>query len=86
VKAWFWAHEISKASTAYVNCVAYLPRESAFVTATSAGEVKLWAALECIPLGTINSTDWDPSKVTKYIKVARMQKAGAERVRDEKKA
>jgi len=56
------------------------------VTATSAGEVKIWAALECIPLGTVNSHNWDPEKITKYIKVSRLQKAGATRVKDEIKA
>ena len=45
----------------------FLDNENVFVTSTSAGEVKLWASLECIPLGTLNSKDWKPEKIDSYI-------------------
>jgi hypothetical protein len=64
---WFWAHMIAKDSIDYVHSVKFLDNENVFVTSTSAGEVKLWASLECIPLGTLNSKDWKPKKIDSYI-------------------
>ena len=68
VQKWFYAHVISKDSTNYVHSVKILDDENVFISSTSFGEVKIWASLECIPLGTLNSTDWKFDKIDKYIR------------------
>jgi len=67
VQMWFWAHVINKDSSDYVHSVQFLDDENVFVTATSSGEVKLWASLECISLGTLNSSDWNYKRIESYV-------------------
>ena len=45
----------------------FMPKDNIFITGTTDGEVKLWASLECIPLGTMNSENWDGARIKQYI-------------------
>jgi hypothetical protein len=64
---WFWAHQVNKDSTDYVQSVKFLDDENIFITSTCSGEVKLWASFECVPLGTLNSNDWKYEKISSYV-------------------
>jgi hypothetical protein len=38
-----------------------------YISATSSGEVKVWSAKECLPLGIINSPNWNITNMRSYI-------------------
>ena len=65
---WFQAHQECKTSHDYVNTVKFMPLERMWVTATTSGEVKLWSGYECLPLGQLNSDNWDIQKIKNHVR------------------
>jgi hypothetical protein len=68
----FRAHEIGKWESNYVQSVKYAQRAGIFISSTSSGEVKLWSVGKdytdcCLPLGKLNSKDWDGKKMLSYL-------------------
>lgn len=72
IKPWFAAHNIHKMETSFVVSVKYASHIKVFITATSKGEVKLWNnTTECECLGTLNSSNWDPSAIMNVVQNVR---------------
>ena len=65
---WFTAHTFSKTEPKYVNIVKYSQAGNMFITSTNFGEVKLWDNQQCIALGILNTHEFSPARVLKYIK------------------
>lgn len=51
----------------YVVTAKHAPNAHAFVTGTTAGEVRLWSDETCDPLGTLNAEDWDPQALQRQM-------------------
>ena len=50
----------------------YAKKAGVFASSTSSGEVKLWSVGDdskncCLPLGKLNSKDWDGVKILRYL-------------------
>ena len=73
VRSWFTAHTFSKTEPKYVNIVKYSSSGHMFITSTNFGEVKLWDNQQCQPLGMLNSHEFDPPRIMKYIKGSQEQ-------------
>lgn len=58
MRPWFSAHTISAIDSHYVSTVKLCKAAGVYVTATNKGEVKLWSAIDCEPVGTLNSKDY----------------------------
>lgn len=80
VRNWFTAHTLSKTEPQYVNIVKYSQAGSMFISSTNFGEVKLWDNQQCQPLGMLNTKDFDPPRIMKYIKHSKSQNDWADEV------
>jgi len=58
VRSWFTAHYISKSHPNYVNTVKFCRSAGLYVTGCSNGEVRLWNAIDCAPMGMLNGKEW----------------------------
>ena len=67
VKFWFTAHQISKNDAYFVNTVKFCKAAGMFITGSSIGEVKLWSAIDCQPLGLLNAKQWVGQTITSHI-------------------
>ena len=67
IRSWFTAHSLSKTEPHFVNIVKYSQATCMFLTSTNYGEVKLWDNMSCMPLGTVNTPEFKPAAVMKYI-------------------
>ena len=68
VRFWFTAHQISKNDAYFVNTVKFSKAAGMFITGSSIGEVKLWSAIDCQPLGLLNAKQWASETIQSHIK------------------
>lgn len=68
IKPWYTAHDIQRSMAQYVNTVKFSRSAGLFVTGCSNGEVRLWSAIDCKPLGMLNARHWVDGKVADNIK------------------
>jgi len=66
-KKWFSAHHISKQDEFYVSSVKFSKAAGIFITGTNHGEVRLWSAADCKPIGLLNSKNWSGSRIKSHI-------------------
>ena len=67
IKNFFSAHNFSKTEPHFVNVLKFLKVARIFISSTNYGEVKLWDSSSCMPLGTVNTHEFNPVTVMDYI-------------------
>ncbi len=77
MKTWFEMHKIEKMDPAYVVSVKFSQAARVYVTGTTTGEVKIWDSKDCRPLGTLNSSAWNPRTLMSNIESVALSRKDA---------